>query len=93
MQVRERMRFDENGKSKLYFFDNCKAIIRCMPLMMFDEHNPEDLDSSLEDHCLDELRYFCMSNIVPPRIIQKKIVPMVDPLEQFSKEKSFYGGF
>lgn len=53
MQVRERMKFDENGFAKLYFFNNCKAIIRCMPLMMFDEHKVEDLDTTLEDHaCL-----------------------------------------
>lgn len=53
MQVRERMKFDENGYAKLYFFDNCKAIIRTMPLMMYDEHIVEDLDSDLEDHaCL-----------------------------------------
>lgn len=51
MQVRERLKFDENGYPMMYFFSNCKAIIRCMPLMMFDEHNCEDLDTDLEDHC------------------------------------------
>jgi phage terminase large subunit len=82
-QIRERMRFDENGKAKLYFFNTCKAITRCIPLMMYDKHYTEDLDSSLEDHCLDELRYFCMMRPIPPREIKKKIRPMVDPLNQF----------
>lgn len=83
-QVRERMRFDENGKAKLYFFNTCKAVIRCMPLMMYDPHKAEDLESDgTEDHCLDELRYFCMCRPIAPREIKKKKIPMVDPLNQF----------
>lgn len=52
MQVHYRMQFDENGYSRMYVFDNCKAFIRTIPLMMYDEHKPEDLDTDLEDHCL-----------------------------------------
>lgn len=83
MQIRERMKFDENGKAMIYFFDTCKAIIRCMPLMMFDEHKVEDLNTDLEDHCLDECRYFCMMRPIPPRKIETKTKPMHDPLNQF----------
>lgn len=83
MQVHERLRFDENGKAMMYFFDNCKAIIRCMPLMMYDEHKVEDLDTDLEDHCLDECRYFCMMRPIAPRHIEEKKQPMFDPLNQF----------
>jgi phage terminase large subunit len=92
MQIRERMKFDSNGKAMLYFFNTCKAIIRCMPLMMFDSHYVEDLDSDLEDHCLDELRYFAMHQLIPPRIITPKQIPMSDPLNQFGIQKSYYGG-
>lgn len=52
MQVQERMRFDEGGRALIYFFPNCEAAIRTIPLMMHDEHRCEDLDTSLEDHCL-----------------------------------------
>lgn len=90
MQVRERMKFDENGYAKLYFFKNCNAIIRTMPLMMFDEHKPEDLDSDLEDHACDELRYFCMMRPIPPRIITPDNVCLVDPLNQFNKTKGHW---
>ena len=85
MQVHERLRFDENGKAMMYFFDNCKAIIRCMPLMMYDEHKPEDLDTDLEDHCLDECRYFCMMRPIAPRKIVEVKKPMYDPLDQYTK--------
>lgn len=83
MQIHERLKFDENGYAMLYFFNTCKAIIRCMPLMMYDEHKVEDLNTDLEDHCLDDERYFCMMNPIAPRIIEEKAIPMVDPLNQF----------
>lgn len=90
MQVRERLKFDENGFAMMYFFDNCKAIIRTMPLMMYDEHKPEDLDSDLEDHACDEVRYFCMMNPIAPRLIKEDKKPMFDPLDQFTKPVGRY---
>ena len=87
MQIHERLKFDENGYPMMYFFENCKAIIRCMPLMMYDEHKPEDLDTELEDHCLDDCRYFCMSRPIAPRIESEKPTVVSDPLDQFSDDK------
>lgn len=93
MQVRERLWMDSNGRARLYFFDTCKAIIRCMPLMIYDKHHVEDLDSSLEDHCLDSLRYFCQMHKIPPREEKKKINYMSDPLDQFQRDTGgYYGG-
>ena len=83
MQIHERMRFDENGKAMIYFFDTCKDAIRTIPLMMYDEHKPEDLDSDLEDHACDEIRYFCMMRPIAPRHIEVKEKPLYDPLNQF----------
>lgn len=83
MQVRERLKFDENGKPMLYFFENCKNIIRTIPLMMFDEHHVEDLDTDLEDHACDALRYFCMSRPIAPRLIKGEYRPEYDPLDMF----------
>ena len=83
MQVHERLRFDENGKAMMYIFENCKDAIRTIPLMMYDEHKPEDLDSDLEDHIVDEVRYFCMMRPIAPRKIEVKEKPLYDPLNQF----------
>lgn len=52
MQVHYRLAFDDNGFPMMYVFRTCKAFIRTMPLLMYDEHRPEDLDTSGEDHCL-----------------------------------------
>ena len=87
MQMHERLKFDENGYAMMYIFENCKAFTRTIPLMMFDEHKVEDLNTDLEDHCMDEARYFCMARPIAPRIIEEKELPMADPLDQFSKNR------
>ena len=83
MQIHERLKFDENGKAMLYIFENCKHAIRTIPLMMYDEHKPEDLDTDLEDHIPDMIRYFCMMRPIAPRIVEEKQIPLHDPLNQF----------
>lgn len=71
MQMHYRFMFDKVGRAKMYIFNNCKNTIRTLPLMMFDEHKPEDLDTTLEDHIADAIRYFCMARPITP---EKKIV-------------------
>lgn len=85
MQCRERFQFNENGFPKVYIFNTCKAFIRTIPLMMFDDHRPEDLDTDLEDHVADEFRYWCMSRPIPPTMITSKYKPMLDPLNQYKR--------
>ena len=84
MQCHYRLQFDENGYARCYIFSNCKQFIRTIPLMMYDEHKVEDLDTELEDHIADEWRYMCMSRpIKPMKPIEKKTI-LSDPLNQFS---------
>lgn len=67
MQVHYRLAFDDQGFPQMYVFNNCKAFIRTIPLLQYDEHKPEDLDTSGEDHVADEVRYFLMSRPIKPR--------------------------
>jgi hypothetical protein len=83
MQVHYRFAFDENGFPMMYVFSNCKAFIRTIPLLQYDEHKPEDLDTSGEDHCADEVRYFLMSRPIKPRMIPKPDDFMNNPLNMF----------
>lgn len=41
--------------------DNCKEFIRTFPTLVFDERNPEDVNTDGEDHAGDEARYAIMS--------------------------------
>ena len=87
MQVHYRLQFDQNGYARMYVFNNCKAFIRTMPLMMYSETKPEDLDTKLEDHCPDEVRYMCMSRPVKPIIPVERTPILSDPLNQFSEQQ------
>lgn len=60
-QLRSRLADNEEGRPMLYFFRNCRDTIRTLPLMISDEKKPEDINTTLEDHAADSLRYACMS--------------------------------
>lgn len=80
MQCHYRLQFDENGYPRMYVFRTCRAFLRTVPLMMYDEHRPEDLDTTLEDHVCDEWRYLCMSRPVKPMKRIPEPVVLSDPL-------------
>ena len=71
MQMHYRLAFDDNGYPMMYVFNNCKAFIRTVPSLIYDEHKVEDLDTEGEDHIADETRYFCMSRPIKPRVYAK----------------------
>lgn len=85
MQVHYRFAFDKIGKAQMYFFNTCKATIRTLPLMMYDEHKPEDLDTTLEDHVADEIRYFCMARPLKPIEAKTETKIAFDPLDLIKK--------
>ena len=94
MQCHYRLAFDDEGYPRMYVFKNCKAFIRTIPLMMFSETNPEDLDTKLEDHVADEWRYFCMTRPVRPFIPDEggTQAQLFDPLNRnkVKKKNTFY---
>lgn len=52
----------EDGRPMLLVFDHCVDFIRTIPVLTPDPHNPEDIDTKLEDHIYDETRYAAMSD-------------------------------
>lgn len=85
MQCHYRLQFDDNGYPRMYVFSNCKDFIRTIPLMIYNERKPEDLDTDLEDHAADEWRYACMSKPIKPlRPVEPKKIYQ-DPLDQFKR--------
>lgn len=88
MQVHYRLQFDRNGYPRMYFFKNCETSRRTLPLMMYSETHPEDINTKLEDHCPDEIRYMCMSRPIKPIVAEEKQIIMSDPLNQFTNNKN-----
>ena len=80
MQFHYRLAFNAEGKPRMYVFNTCKSFIRTVPLQMYSTTRVEDLDTSLEDHCVDESRYFLMSRPVKPLIKEMHKSVGFDPL-------------
>ncbi len=76
-QVRRRLVGDEAGNPMLVFFAGCEHAIRTIPVLQHDQKNAEDVDTDMEDHAADAVRYGCMSRpwtrelpvVEPPRRI------------------------
>ena len=88
MQVHYRLQFDKNGYARMYVFQGCNAFIRTIPLMMYSQTKPEDLDTTMEDHVADEVRYMCMSRPIKPVVAKKTELVYGDPLNQFNFDKN-----
>lgn len=80
MQVHYRLAFDAAGLPMLYVFRNCRDTRRTLPLLRYDAHAPEDVDTRQEDHIADEIRYLCQSDPIAPRPAVQRTPKVFDPL-------------
>lgn len=87
MQCHYRLRFDSEGVPGMYVFSNCRAFIRTIPTLIYDERHPEDLDTSMEDHVADEWRYLCMSRPIKPAPVIDPEPVYEDPLNQMQHRR------
>lgn len=86
MQVHYHLAFDDDGQPLIQIFTNCKHLIRTLPSLTYDESNVEDVNSDLEDHAYDALRYGIMDNPIAPRqnAAEDPYAHEFDPLNQFT---------
>jgi hypothetical protein len=80
LQVHKRLELDteidkETGEiigehPKIQIFNNCHGFWRTMPQLVEDQKNPDDVDTTQEDHIYDELRYMCMARPVRPKKVE-----------------------
>nr|UYL16323.1 MAG: terminase large subunit [Caudoviricetes sp.] len=76
-QVRDRI-LGEDDAPMMFVVDSCVDWWRTMPLMQHDKTKVEDIDTDMEDHVADEVRYACMSRPwIPARKLEN------DPAKQF----------
>lgn len=80
-QIRGRL-VGEDGNPLIYITKDCRNLLRTLPIMQYDSSKPEDLDSDLEDHLMDVVRYICMSR---PIVINTPQTP-VEIGEQWWKD-------
>ena len=92
MQFHYRLKFDSGGKPMMYIFKNCEAFRRTIPLLQYDAHKAEDLDTDGEDHVADEARYFLMSRPIkaPSAAEPVEYRPFIDPIDTMQKMEVTY---
>ena len=71
-------------RPRIRFFPNCRNLIRCLPLLQYDEHRANDVANSPHEltHAPDALRGFCVywtANGCEPAAPQR--VKLIDKLE------------
>mgnify|MGYP003630180102 FL=1 len=81
--MRARMKGDTNGNPMIVCFNTCVDSIRTIPAMQHDLMRPEDLDTTMEDHAVDEWRYACMSRPYTTKIPDEKTGGLLN--ENFSE--------
>jgi len=76
LRVHEVLRAKDEGAPWLTIDPGCRYLIRTLPAMVQDKNDPDDLDSSKDDHAVDALRYGAMSRPRPTVFVEKKeLVP------------------
>jgi hypothetical protein len=80
-QLRARLIGDADGDPMILFFNTSRDIIRTLPALQHDADRPEDVDSDMEDHAPDSVRYACSS-----RPYVKKLT---EPVKRDSWDKAF----
>ena len=71
LEIHKRLKVNKENEPTIKFFSNCRNLIRTLPLLPLDKHNPEDVDTNAEDHSYDALRYGCMSRPMHPYIVNE----------------------
>jgi len=63
---------DEQGQevARLAVFNTCHNLIRTLPALIHDTHNPEDVSDACEDHAPESVRYGIMSR--PPLTVEEE---------------------
>jgi len=74
----------------MYIFSNCKAFIRTIPLLTYDDHKPEDINTKQEDHVADESRYMCMAQPMKPIPVKERKPYVYNPLDDDEPKRDRY---
>ena len=63
LEIHRRLKLNDDKKKEpgLRIFANCRNLLRTFPTLPLDDNNPEDINTHVEDHAYDALRYGCMS--------------------------------
>jgi hypothetical protein len=62
-----RVRLREDGNPTIIIHPECRYLIRTIAAAISAKNDPEDVDTTLDDHAIDTLRYGAMSRPAPTK--------------------------
>ena len=65
-----------DGRPWLQVHPRCAYLIRTLPSLQQDEHDPEIVDSDGDDHAADALRYAVMARPAPGQTSANRVLPV-----------------
>ena len=73
LEIHKRLKLNDDKKKEpgIRIFSTCRNLIRTLPILPLDENNPEDINTDVEDHAYDALRYGCMSRPIHTSYAQR----------------------
>lgn len=103
LAIKELLKVDANGHSRLVIFDNCTELIKCLPALQIDPKKPTDCATEPHDitHAPDGLRYFAAYYTYPtdpekPKTVRVRKDVYEDYLNASASERAeiekIYGG-
>ena len=103
LAIKELLKTDSNGLSRLIIFDTCTELIKCLPALQVDPKRPTDCSTEPHDitHAPDALRYFAVYWAYPaepekPKTVRVRRDIYEDYMVASAAEKEFiekqYGG-
>lgn len=81
MAVHDRLQYEMNEEKTrvlvppglVIIVEEAPHTLRTVPALEYDPHDVEDVDTTMEDHAYDSLRYFCMARpYAPNKIIEAR---------------------
>jgi hypothetical protein len=92
-RVKEFLLWDQFTQPLLRIWDSCPKLISTLPQLVYDDKNPEDIDTTQEDHAYDSLRYGLMGlKKLPPRLSKLATVSTSNIPDWWKKVKNGKGG-
>ena len=77
----------------LYIFTSCPYLLETLPSMSIDKRNPEDMDTSGNDHAVDALRYLCKARLIdskweqPAEVFNKGLIKLQAYISQMRQQQ------
>ena len=92
LELHKRFSISERTEEpSLKIFNNCRNLLRTLPLLPVDKNNPEDVDTNVEDHAYDALRYGAMSRPLHPKAYNNESFIQSQKEKQFKPADRIFG--